>query len=175
MNSKKEVWNDIPNFNGLYQASNKGRIKSIGGRTSGFRLTKEIIRKQNVSNGYSRVSLYKNNKCYCKFVHRIVLESFYGESNLHCNHIDGNKKNNNIENLEYCTRSQNMQHAYKNGLINNKKGEEHPCHKLTEGDVIRIRFLKGKVEFGYWKKLSSALNVSRETIYGVTSGRSWNC
>jgi len=103
-----EEWRSIKDFPD-YAVSNFGRVKSI--KTNKIR----VLSKN--SSGYIKLNLYKNNKEYLKLVHRLVLKTFGDDNNcLFVNHKDGNKENNNISNLEWCTRSENMIHAYKNNL-----------------------------------------------------------
>jgi hypothetical protein len=118
----EEVWEDIPNFKG-YQASNLGDIRSIS-----FRRTKKIknLSKFSSKNGYLRVKITINGMGKSYSVHRLVAATFLGESKeLEINHKDGDKTNNKIENLEYCTRSENMLHAYRNGLKVAPSGKNH--------------------------------------------------
>ena len=105
-----EEWKDIPNFNGLYQVSNNGNIK----RTK----DEYIFKKNKNSRGYRIITLTKDKKEYSLSVHRLVAEAFIPNPNNlpQINHKDGNKLNNKIENLEWCTQSENMKHAYKNKL-----------------------------------------------------------
>ena len=121
----KEIWKDIKDFEGLYQVSNYGRIKS-------FYNNKEIIIKCFLSkNGYIRVQLSKLGIGYKKSVHRLVAESFINnpENKPQVNHINGIKSDNRVENLEWCTPSENMLHAFKNNLekpsMLNKYGSNH--------------------------------------------------
>ena len=116
-----EIWKKIKDFSD-YEVSNMGNVKS-------FKFGEEkILRPGEDENGYLKVVLYKNKKPHTKRVHRLVLETFDPRKDMgkyECNHEDGNKKNNKYpENLEWCTRSENMKHAFKIGLI--KKGEESP-------------------------------------------------
>lgn len=113
MVNSRENWRDIPGYEGLYQASNKGRVKSLPRATTSGRVMKLFT---NPRNGYVYVCLCKNNKPKGYRVHRLVMAAFYGASNLQVNHIDGDKRNNCLDNLEYCTQSENMLHAYKTGL-----------------------------------------------------------
>lgn len=105
-----EIFKDIPDYEGLYQVSNKGKVKSI--------ITGKIRKTYIENNGYERIILYKNNKAKIHSIHRLVALIYIGKNNLEVNHIDGNKLNNNLENLEYCTRIENMQHAKNNNLLN---------------------------------------------------------
>jgi len=114
----KEEWKNIEEFTN-YQASNTGKIRNTIFQNNIVKKEKikEIIpHKQN--SGYLIVSLYKNGKHYNRSVHRLVAQTFISNPNnlQQVNHKDGNKENNCVDNLEWCTQSENMKHAYKNGL-----------------------------------------------------------
>ena len=109
----KEIWKDIPGYEGLYQASNLGRIKKIW-------KTKETIMKPSLQKeGYLRIGLVKNSKRKSYQVHRLIalcfIDNIYNKK--YVNHIDGNKQNNNADNLEWVTASENLKHAYDNNLF----------------------------------------------------------
>lgn len=110
-----EKWKDIPEFEGLYQASNYGNIKSLKRATTSGRVLKQYVSPHN---GYAYVTLSKNNIQKQRRVHKLVMLAFHGiyDSSLQINHKDGNKVNNHIDNLELCTGSENMRHAYDTGL-----------------------------------------------------------
>lgn len=101
----QEIWKDIPNYEGLYQVSNLGRVKSL------FKYKK--ILKPRQRNGYLRVSLTKNNKSTNYAVHRLVAQAFISNPNNlpEVNHKDENKQNNCVDNLEFCTRKYNMKYG----------------------------------------------------------------
>lgn len=102
----KEMWKDIPKYEGLYQASNLGRIKRL------YKNGKQKILKQvNDVNGYLRVNLSKNNVIKNAQVHRLIAITFLGESYLTVNHKDENKHNNKLSNLEYMTIQKNIQYS----------------------------------------------------------------
>jgi hypothetical protein len=130
-----QIWKDIIGYEGLYQVSNLGLVKSLPKqkiRKSRFGnyytiTTKEIILK-NVEGktGYNSVTLVKNSIKKTINIHRIQLIAFKPNSdfkNLQVNHIDGNKRNNNLENLEWTTPIENTRHAHKNNLC--QKGITH--------------------------------------------------
>lgn len=139
----KEEWKDIKGFEGLYQVSNKGRIKSLehftlqtniydkGGKTN--RKHEEKILKGWIQNtGYLTVAL--KNKKYS--IHRLVAETFIKNPEKHktVNHIDGNKLNNKVENLEWCSLQENIKHAYKAGLMEN-------CKRINSKIKQRAKFI----------------------------------
>ena len=106
-----EIWKDIPGYNGDYQASSFGRIRNINFKNQWgkFKRKSPRIMKPNKSHNYDMVIINGKNKT----VHRLVASAFLGEhKELVVNHIDGNKRNNAICNLEFCTIRQNSIHAY---------------------------------------------------------------
>lgn len=105
----KEVYKDIPGFPN-YQVSNLGNVKNIK--------RDKIKEPGNDSHGYLKVDLYKNSKRTTRKIHRLVANAFLPEDpkRTDINHKDSNKHNNVVTNLERCTKSENMKHAYKNGL-----------------------------------------------------------
>ncbi len=115
-NLPNETFKDIPNYEGLYQVSNLGRVKSLS-KKCGFRNKSISILTTSINKrGYVYITLLKNSIPISKTIHRLVMLVFKGKSDLQCNHIDGNKQNNNLNNLEYCTGSENIKHSYKLGL-----------------------------------------------------------
>lgn len=146
---EQEIWKDVEGFNG-YQISNLGRVKSYYNNTT-------IIRKTSVVCGYKHLMLSKNKKKYNFYIHKLVANAFIPnpENKPEVNHIDGNKLNNNISNLEWVTRKENCQHAWKTGLC------EHNHMILKTRDYSKLRqFTK------LWSKpiYSSKLNMQFESV-----------
>ena len=129
----KEIWKDINGYEGYYQVSNTGKVRKINGNTYNYSKPKVFMLKQ-VDNGrgYMKVFLHRDNKCKQPLVHRLVAEAFIQnpEGKPHINHKDGIKTNNAVGNLEWCTRSENMLHAFKTGLAHapaeGKFGSDNP-------------------------------------------------
>lgn len=123
MQTSKEIWKDIPNYENFYQASSFGRIRSVD-RYNINSYKNRCIYGQNLklsNDRYSCVFLSKNGKAVKFTVHYLIAITFL-KKKKHCNqinHIDANKRNNKVSNLEWCTMKQNMQHAHKNGLYKN--------------------------------------------------------
>lgn len=119
-----EVWKEIKDFEN-YQVSNLGRVKNARGK---------IMKQKTQYNGYKNVGLRKGgNKQKMFLVHRLVATAFIGvdENNPQVNHIDGNKENNNVSNLEWCTASENKKHAVATGL------QEIDVDQLKENAIKR--------------------------------------
>lgn len=110
-----ETWKSIPEYEGFYEASDLGRIRSLPRATTRGRIIKQNV---NTRNGYCYVSLSKNGKQKQCRVHRLIATTFLeiDPDRPQVNHIDGDKTNNSVENLEWCTQSENMLHAFKSGL-----------------------------------------------------------
>lgn len=178
----EEIWKDIDGYEGLYQVSNLGRIKSLSREVNhhwGDTLTlKEKILNPSLSKstGYYRVNLRKNGKTKTVYIHIIVANNFiqkdYQLLGLHCNHIDGIKSNNKLSNLEVITKSENELHAFRIGLKSHK-GEKHNLSKLTQ---IQVNEIRSKYEFKVttFKMLAKEYNVSIPCIQHIIQERSWH-
>lgn len=131
MNDKIEIWKSIPEYEGLYEISNLGRVKSLArevifsdGRRSNY---KERILKYDDNRGYYVVKLSRASKSKAFKIHRLVAQAFIPNEDLDkdcVNHINGDKKDNSIENLEWCTKAENTKHAFKTNLIERKLSKE---------------------------------------------------
>ena len=109
--STQEIWKDIPGYEGLYQVSNLGRIKSLCYK-SNYR-NEIILKLRKKQNGYFQVVLYKNGKPKDFSVHKLVAKTFINNPNDYpiINHKDENKQNNKVDNLEWCTHSYNNEYS----------------------------------------------------------------
>ena len=124
-----ETWKDIKGYEGIYQISNLGRVKRISNiHWCNLKYRDNYYLKPlDNGKGYLRIKLTVNNKSRRVMLHRLIAEVFIENPNNYpfVNHIDGNKKNNNLNNLEWCTQSQNCLHSVKMGtwgaLLNNRK------------------------------------------------------
>lgn len=163
---KTEEWRPITGFDG-YFVSNMGRVKSIrpSNGKGGLNPENPTYLKAGIgNNGYEIVVLRKGDKSYTKRVHKLVAKEFLGlDSDVLINHKDGDKSHNYSTNLEESTHSKNLKHAYESNL--RKSGEDIYCAKLSDLDVISIRF---KLANGVSRKeLSEAYGVSDVTILRI--------
>lgn len=117
----KEIWKDIENYEGIYQVSNLGRVRSLTRKVickGGQRTTKGKILKPTVSrNLYLTVDLRQHQKHKTQLVHRLVAQAFIPNPKKYSiiNHRDNNPQNNIVTNLEWCTQSYNVKYGYSNG------------------------------------------------------------
>lgn len=157
----QEIWRDIKGYEGLYQVSNLGRIKNVK--------TKSIKVATKCKNGYLYIDLYKNNKRTKKTVHRIVAETFLDNKDgfTDINHIDGNKLNNNVNNLEFCNRSYNLKEAYRLKLrkiakpMLNKKDYLCPTSKKVNQYDMNGNFIR---EWGSTMQIERELKIRHSSI-----------
>lgn len=173
-----EIFKDIKGYEGIYQISNLGRVKSLSRRVichKTTRLTKERFKKPAMKDtGYFKVGLQKEGTEKQFVIHRLIAIAFIPNPfNLpQVNHKNGIKTDNRIDNLEWCTPSENIQHAYDNGLKESIKGAKHYKSKLTESDVFEIREMY-KVKGNTQLSISKKYKVARSTIRNVVKCINW--
>lgn len=162
----KEVWRTVNGFPEKLKVSNLGRIMS------GSRILKNEVSKC----GYYRIHVSHEGKIYRELVHRLVAMAFLpNPKNKPCvNHIDGDKSNNAVDNLEWCTYGENNKHAYDAGL-KDSKGENNGQHKLTEEQVLEIRSLyqKRKINGNNGRVLAEKYGVNPKTITDIVNRKLW--
>lgn len=136
-----EIWKDIKDYEGLYQVSSYGRVRSLG--NGGTHKTSRILKSAKNTWGYLRVQLWKNGKGKSCFVHRLVAETFLPNPlNLpQVNHKDENPSNNNVSNLEFCDQKYNINYGNRNKKVSNKMTNgklSKPVLQFSKtGDFIR--------------------------------------
>lgn len=156
-----EVWRDIPNYEGYYRVSNKGRVKSLymwNGHKYKNREEPKVLSLTYTSTGYKKTELTKDGVRKSKKVHRLVGKAFIPneENKPEINHIDGNPINNEVENLEWCTRQENVDHAIRTKLVTNKL--DYIDHKKVIEDYQK----------GNHAKLVAKLNgIEQHDVYNV--------
>lgn len=148
VNKMIEIWKDICGYEGIYQVSNYGRIKALSLKVySNNKLLyikkEKILSLRTEKHGYQSISLHKNNTSKRLLVHRLVAEAFIPnpENKTEVNHINGIKADNNVENLEWCTHSENVLHSYRvlkqktNKPMLGRFGKDNPHSKA----VVQIK------------------------------------
>jgi len=166
----EEIWKDIVGYEGMYQVSNRKRVKSLSRivkRNDGkIRTISERILKQSVANGYLNVGLSKNAKLKTYTVHRLVAIAFIpNPDNLPMiNHLDGDKTNNYVSNLEWCTGRENSLHAIRNGLFVAPNGINHYRATIKNQEIVDE--IKEKHKIYQDAKKYSINNLSKH--YGVS-------
>lgn len=163
-----EEWRDVIGYEGLYEVSNLGNVRSCEHFTNGHHLISRVL-KQNLNNRYMYVKLYKNHTKRSVRVHRIVAMAFIPnqDGKPQVNHIDGNRLNNSASNLEWCTQSENIRHAIDIGLqdptIMIEASKKKVLQLSLEGDVIK--------EWDSLTAAANALGVQVSNISHCCSGR----
>lgn len=151
-------------YSDQYEVSSDGHIRNSK--------TGRILREFVGNDGYLRIQFDGKTR----LVHRVVADVFLKNPfNLpEVNHIDGDKTNNSIENLEWCDRNHNLKHAYNIGLRSAKRTNNSRC-KLSEEDVryIKEHYIPRDKEYGA-KSLAKKFGVAHQTICAVTSGQNWD-
>lgn len=159
-----EIWKDIPDLSG-YQASNLGNIKSCPKKTKNQYSYRETILKQSIDkDGYKIVHINKKNYR----VHRLIAKTFIvnQQNKQQVNHINCDKQDNRVENLEWVTPSENIKHAYKNNLIN--------TNNVKKAHYKKIKAIKNNqtLYFNSIKEASKKLNILKTSISNCLNGRS---
>ena len=175
-----EVWLPIPGYEGLYRASDWGRIARTG-RGRGAKAGR-VLKLSLHHSGYLVVTLCKGGVEKNCLVNRLVAETFIGPipPKHEVNHLDGDKHNNRADNLEITTKQGNIDHAVKHGLMK-KRGADNPMAKLTPDIVRRIRYLAGTYKAaGYGQEeiarrigKATGIRVSGASVRNVLTGATW--
>lgn len=148
-----------------YEINKNGQIRHI--------ISKRIKSVYLNDRGYLLVSINIEGKSKPRRVHNLLAQTFIPNPNryIHVNHIDGNKQNNDLSNLEWTNIKLNNQHAFKKGLINNT-GEKNGMSKLKETEVKKIKALLNEGKLSQ-QKIADIFGVSRSCILGINIGRLW--
>lgn len=166
----KIIWTTIENFSN-YMVSNTGLIKSLNYKRTG----KEQVLIPSDNGGYLQTMIKgDDSKYYSRKIHNLITLGFIGvkPKDYTVNHKDGNKLNNHINNLEYCTRSENCLHVVRTGLWDIKHGSKNGNSKLTEQDVLEIRnHAKNTGRYYGRKMLAEKYNVSEGHIKDIITNR----
>lgn len=172
-----EIWKPVVGFEEKYAVSSLGRVKNI--------VTGKLLKPYyNDHLRYEKVKLYKGEKAEIrkiKFIHRLVASAFLGDMSTHgmqVNHIDGNRRNNRLENLEWCTASENIKHAYRTGLfdegkIQSAKKRSIPVEQLSmDGVLVKTWDSMSDASRGLGLDVSNISNCCKGIIKS-TGGYKW--
>lgn len=159
----REEWRPIRSFYHLYEVSNFGRVRSL-------RYNK-IMKPHTTHSGHQRVGIFEGGFRKQKYIHVLVIESFVGKrpEGLQCAHLDGNPKNNRINNLKWCTPKENMSHKKLHGT--HQAGETAAYRKFSKAKILRIRkdHTKGISDM----EISFKYGVSRRHVNDIVKRRKW--
>ncbi len=164
-------WQPVFGYEDRYLISDTGEVWSF--RTS-KRTFAKLLKPKITKKGYAEIGLSdRHGQKYLK-IHRLVLFSFGVIPNrlgMQVNHIDGNKLNNDISNLEWCTPKENIQHAVKSGLSPGVRGEQAGNAKLTEQDVCEIRrqYQSGKFQ----KDIGAEFDIKQDHVSRIVNRKVW--
>lgn len=179
----REAWRVYPQ-NDNYEISTLGKVRRA--KTLGCRNNFKqggLLKLWTNTSGYYSVILYRDGKSKTRTVHQLVLETFVGKrpEGMECNHGDGIKANNKLNNLEWVTKSENHKHAHRLGLmktpnpkgsINEKVcGEKHGQARLTDANVNTIRIL---YKNGWSQRaLAGEYNTPQSNIFLIVNDKTW--
>jgi len=171
-----ESWNDVIGYEGVYKISKTGLVNRLPIKTKNgdnYHICKERLLINTLYNtGYYRVGLTKNGKQTKYYIHRLVAQAFIPnpENKEEVNHINGIKTDNRVENLEWCTISENSIHAYKLGLREAVRGSKSTRTNLREKDVLDIRILANTMTN---TAISKIYNVTQPCISEIINRKTW--
>lgn len=161
-----EIYKDVIGYEGLYKVSNYGNIISVARHR---RKESKVLKQCLLRTGYYCIDLCNNGVIKKHLVHRLVANAFLDNhlNKEQVNHINGIKNDNKLENLEWCTRSENQLHSIKTGL-RSAKGEKNSQSKLNELQVMDIFNRKQTYSI-----IANEYNISISTVSDIKRGYSW--
>lgn len=167
----EEIWKPIPGYENLYQASNLGNIRSLDKDVwnghAYYKVKGRVLKPAVKSNGYKELVLRKDNKSKTWGVHKLVLMSFSdGQTNSHAAHKDGNKLNNNINNLYWASPKENARDKLRHGT--HSRGKRMYASRFSEKDVIKIY-----EDTRSHREIASEYKASIASIGAIKRGKNW--
>jgi hypothetical protein len=173
----EEIWKPIKGYDGIYEVSNFGRIKSYRNNKWGIKKEFRVLKPGADGFGYKFVYLWKNKEKHLGRIHRLVANAFCLNPNKkpEVNHLDANPSNNHADNLEWVTKGENLAYAYK---IGNRKpirllGDDSPVRKLSSFQVQRIRLMKEITPSLSFTEIAKIFKVTRPNIASIIKRKTW--
>lgn len=173
-----EEFRDIPGWEGYYQVSNLGTVRSVD-RAVGSVTGKVYYRKGKVlkqllnEDGYMVVNIARNGKDRTIGVHRAMALAFIPnpENKPMVNHLNAIRTDNRLDNFEWCTNAENVKHSFNLGLSSNK-GDKHPRRVLT---MEMVRGIRAELESGKSPaEVANIFDIKRRNVYAVRDRQNWN-
>lgn len=171
---KSEIWKPVLGWEGRYEVSNRGNVRSLMYAKGSKVLPREEpkLMTKHYQRGYPRVYLSKLNITMAYFVHRLVLEAFVGpapKGKTDGAHLDGDPSNCNLTNLIWATRSENCKHKELHGTA--QKGEKNPLARFTDEDILTMRQLRRQG----WKlkEIGAKYNLAEGRVSVIVRGLAW--
>ena len=161
-----EIWKPIPGFESTYEVSNLGRVKSYAQSAAG-KLRAPLTNLR----GYKQMILSKAGKNSIHSVHLLVCQAFIGQkpAGMEINHKNGIKADNRLENLEYCTKSENKSHSV--NVLKQGRGESHGMSKINEEIVREIRRLAATKMCH--REIAAKFGITRPNVSYIVKGVAW--
>lgn len=172
-----ETWRPVVGYEGLYEVSDLGHVRSVPRTVVDSRGVPRRFRGAELRNvhrglpGYVSISLYRDGKRRCAWLHILVAEAFLGPRppGMEVAHGNGNPSTNRLSNLRYATPAENQADKRQHGTDN--AGERHPCARLTRAAVVEVRrhLASGERQ----ADVAASYGVARTTVSAIATGRSW--
>lgn len=175
-----EVWKDIEGYEGLYQVSNLGRVKSLERYFENHSKLQKLEGKIKAiridTGGYYTTDLYCNNKQRTWKVHRLVAMAFIPnpEKKPTVNHKDGNKLNNNVDNLEWCTQHEQNEHFYRLGL-KSKENIDKAIKAMNKANAKKVKCLETGVVYESASDAGRKIGISSSLVMMCCRGKRKSC
>ena len=169
--TKSEVWKDVVGYEGLYEVSDKGNVRSVERKDSiGRKYGRQVLKPINNGLGYLRVKLYKGGTRKNKLVHRLVAEAFIPnpENSPQVNHVDEVKDNNKVQNLEWCDSRYNSNHGTRNERTAQAQSKKVRAVNAKTGEVVEFNSTQDAGRKGY---SSSKVSAACRGVYKTVTGK----
>ena len=166
-----ERWVPVPGYEGLYDVSNLGRVRSLPRLTCTGILGGRILAQDIGRQGYRRVTLSNRGEASRFLVHRLVLTAFKGASELETRHLNGVSSDNRLSNLAWGSRSENAADRVRHGTQYDNRGERHGNARLTDEGAKQIKLAVGSGR--QQSEVAREFNVSAATVNRIARGNGW--